>query len=82
MGLSVLYLSSVNGNGDGNDLNNKIKILNLKIKETGKQEIFEWFSGFFDWESKFSIDFKKLNTLVIFRFRIGIRIDDINILRK
>ena len=40
MGLSVLYLSSVNGNGDGNDLNNKIKFLNLKIKETGEQEIF------------------------------------------
>ena len=82
MGLSVLYLSSVNGNGDGNDLNNKIKFLNLKIKETGKQEFFEWFSGFCDGESNFSIDLKKLNTLVIFRFRIGIHIDDINILRK
>ena len=33
-------------------------------------------------ESKFSIDFKKLNTLVIFRFRTGIHIDDINILRE
>nr|YP_011020405.1 NADH dehydrogenase subunit 4 [Ganoderma weberianum]WQH62828.1 NADH dehydrogenase subunit 4 [Ganoderma weberianum] len=54
--LSVLYLSSVNGNGDGNDLNNKIKNLSLKIKETGKQDFFEWFSGFCDGESNFSID--------------------------
>ena len=63
-------------------LKNNDNFLNLKIKETGKQEFFEWFSGFCDGESNFSIDLKKLNTLVIFRFRIGILIDDINILRK